>query len=71
MYRVFKEKIDPFTPAHPVPEDDEELYRQVEEFLAPYAASIREKPLFIMNLRPNDRVIQAFRNCSHKLLTQD
>lgn len=62
---------DPFTPAHPVPEDDEELYRQVEEFLAPYAASIREKPLFIMNLRPNDRVIQAFRNCSHKLLAQD
>lgn len=60
---------DPYMPGQkPVPEDDEELYRQVEGFLEPYAADIKKKPLFIMNLRPNDRVIAAFYECSRKLL---
>ena len=62
---------DPFMGGKPVPEDDEELYRRVDEFLAPYADEIHEKSLFIMNLQPNPRVIQAFRNCSHKLLESD
>lgn len=60
---------DPFMPGSPVPEKDEELYSHVEEFLASYAEEIGEKPLFIMNLRPDERVIQAFQNCSHKLLS--
>jgi hypothetical protein len=62
---------DPFFgPGRSIPEDDAELYGKVEEFFAPYAADLKEKPLFIMDLRPDARVIEACRNYSHKLLTR-
>lgn len=58
----------PYNQAVPAPENDEELYRQVEGFLAPYAENIKEKPFFLMDLKPDNRVREAFYKCSMKLL---
>ena len=58
----------PFNPAHPAPEDDEELYRQVEAFLAPYAEHLKEKPFFLMDIQPDLRVREAFYQITSKLL---
>lgn len=53
-----------------IPDDDKELYRQVEEFLEPISKEIKMKPFYIANLRPDDRVIAAFYECTRKLLNE-
>ena len=58
----------PFGPKNHIPEDEDELYRQVETFLQPYAEEIKEKPIFLMDLQPDERVRRAFYECSRKLL---
>ncbi|MDO4275841.1 MAG: uroporphyrinogen decarboxylase family protein [Eubacteriales bacterium] len=58
----------PFGPNKPIPEDDDELYRQVEVFLQPYAEEADKKPIFLMDLKPDERVRRAFYKCSSKLL---
>lgn len=61
----------PFGPAKPVPEDDEELERQVEAFMAPYKDVLKENPFFLMDLRPTDRMRAAFYRYGRKALGRD
>lgn len=58
----------PFNPAHPAPADDGDLYRQVEAFLAPYAEHLKEKPFFLMDIQPDQRVREGFYQITSKLL---
>lgn len=58
----------PFDPAHPVPEDQQELERKVVEFLAPFEEHFNEKPIFIADLMPNDRARAAFYEYGRKMM---
>ena len=76
LYDLYGDKIllginGPFGPDNPPPEDEQELRRQLNAFLEPYAPHLKEKQFYLIdvaNFQSSDRIREAFYQCSSKLL---
>lgn len=68
--KIFIGVHSPYNPKipTPAPADDAVLEQQITDFLAPYLPYVKERPIFVMDLRPDDRQRAFFyRHCREAL----